>query len=56
MHLYADFRYNKDGVVVVEDVKISPKMLPPEYILREKMFRYKFGFPIKRVYKPTDEI
>ena len=52
----ADFRYNKDGVVVVEDVKISPKMLPPEYILREKMFRYKFGFPIKRVYKPTDEI
>lgn len=52
----ADFRYNKDGVMVVEDVKISPKMLPPEYVLREKMFRYKFGFPIKRVYKPTDEI
>ena len=52
----ADFRYIKDGVAVVEDVKISPKMLPPEYILREKMFRYKFGFPIKRVYKSTDEI
>ncbi len=52
----ADFRYNKDGVVVVEDVKISPKMLPPEYILREKMFRHKYGFPVKRVYKPTDDI
>lgn len=52
----ADFRYKKDGVEVVEDVKISPKLLPPEYILREKMFRYKFGFPIKRVYKPTDQI
>lgn len=52
----ADFRYKKNGVEVVEDVKISPKMLPPEYILREKMFRAKFGFPIKRVYKPTDEI
>lgn len=52
----ADFRYNKDGVVVVEDVKISPRMLPPEYILREKMFRHKYGFPVKRVYKPTDDI
>lgn len=52
----ADFLYKKGGVLVVEDVKISPKMLPPEYVLREKMFRYKFGFPIKRVYKPTDEI
>lgn len=52
----ADFRYIKDGKVVVEDVKISPKMLPPEYVLREKMFRAKFGFPIKRVYKANDEI
>ena len=52
----ADFRYVKDGKVVVEDVKISPKMLPPEYILREKMFRAKFGFSIKRVFNPTDEI
>lgn len=52
----ADFRYVKDGKVVVEDVKISPKLLPPEYILREKMFRAKFGFPIKRVYKANEPI
>lgn len=52
----ADFQYLKGGATIVEDVKISPKLLPPEYVLREKMFRYKFGFSIKRVFKPTDEI
>jgi hypothetical protein len=54
----ADFRYKKDGVTVVEDVKASPNMaaLDKAFLLKEKMFRYFFGFPIKRVYKETDPI
>ncbi len=54
----ADFRYVKDGNTVVEDVKASPYMaaLDPKFLIKEKLFRWKFGFPIKRVYKPTDEI
>lgn len=54
----ADFRYVKDGNTVVEDVKASPHMaaLDPKFLIKEKLFRWKFGFSIKRVYKPTDEI
>jgi len=54
----ADFRYVKDGKAVVEDVKASPHMaaLDPKFLIKEKLFRAKFGFPIKRVYKPNDEI
>ncbi len=54
----ADFRYIKDGNVVVEDVKASPHMaaLDPKFLIKEKLFRWKFGFPIKRVYKPTDKV
>lgn len=54
----ADFRYQKDGATVVEDVKASPNMaaLDKAFLLKEKMFRYFFGFPIKRVYKETDPI
>lgn len=54
----ADFRYQKDGITVVEDVKASPNMaaLDKAFLLKEKMFRYFFGFPIKRVYKETDPI
>lgn len=53
-----DFRYKKDGIVVVEDVKASPHMaaLDPKFLIKEKLFRWKFGFSIKRVYKPNDEI
>lgn len=51
-----DFEYIKDGVKVVEDCKISPKMIPPEYRLKEKLFRWKYGFSIKRVYKANDPI
>lgn len=52
----ADFTYLKDGVFVVEDCKISKYMIPKEYVIKEKIFRWKYGFPIKRVYKPTDYI
>lgn len=54
----ADFAYIKDGKRVVEDVKASPHMaaLDPKFLIKEKLFRWKFGFPIKRVYKQSDEI
>lgn len=54
----ADFQYRKDGIVVVEDVKASPKTasLDKTFLIKEKLFRWKFGFSIKRVYKATDEI
>ena len=53
-----DFRYKKDGIVVVEDVKASPHRtaLDPKFLIKEKLFRWKFGFSIKRVYKANDEV
>lgn len=51
-----DFEYVKGGVKVVEDTKISPKLIPADYRLKEKMFRYRYGFSIRRVYKATEPI
>lgn len=51
-----DFAYTKDGVRVVEDVKASAYMLDPKFLIKEKLFRWKYGFSIKRVYKANDEI
>lgn len=51
-----DFQYEKDGVMVVEDIKPSPALIPKEFVLKEKLFRYKYGFSIKRVYKPNEKI
>lgn len=51
-----DFQYEKDGVMVVEDIKPSPALIPKEFVLKEKLFRYKYGFSIKIVYKPNEKI
>lgn len=51
-----DFKYEKDGETIVEDVKASPKMLPKEYILKKKMMLYFLNIKIKEVYKPTEAI
>lgn len=51
-----DFRYIKDGVMVVEDVKASTYMLDPKFLIKEKLFRWRFGFSIKRVYKANEDI
>ena len=53
----ADFSYNKpDGSFVVEDVKISPKILPAEFRLKIKMMRAIHGISVRCVYKPTEAI
>ena len=51
-----DFTYIHNGVLVVEDVKISPKMLPAEYKLKKKLMRYVHGITIKEIFKPTETI
>lgn len=54
----ADFEYMRcsDGVMVVEDVKICPALVPKEYVIKEKLFRWRFGFPIRRVYRATENV
>lgn len=52
----ADFVYLKDGVTIVEDCKISPRMIPKEYVLKEKMMHSLKGIDIRRVYKANDPI
>lgn len=54
----ADFVYVRtaDGVEVVEDVKICPALVPKEYVLKEKLFRWRFGYPIRRVYGSTEKV
>lgn len=47
---FADFTYIADGKCVVEDVKISPKMLPKEYSLKKKLFFYFYKIPITEYY------
>lgn len=53
-----DFQYIKDEQTIVEDVKASPKAasLDKVFMLKEKLFRYVYGFSIKRVYKPNELI
>lgn len=51
-----DFQYLKDGVLIVEDVKASPKMLPKEFVLKEKMMFALKGIKIKKVYSIKEEI
>lgn len=54
----ADFAYIKDGVKVVEDVKASPKpyAIDEVFKLKEKLFRWKFGFSLRRIYNATNEV
>lgn len=51
-----DFQYFKDGVLIVEDVKASPKMLPKEFVLKEKMMFALKGIKIKKVYSIKEEV
>lgn len=52
----ADFVYTKDGKTVVEDIKPSPKTVPKEFMLKAKLFFWKYGFKIRLVYKATEEV
>lgn len=52
----ADFAYFKDGVKVVEDVKASPEAIDEVFKIKEKLFRWKFGFSIRRIYDANADI
>lgn len=49
-----DFTYYKDGEYIVSDVKSSPKTLPKEFLLKEKMMFALKGIKIKRVFSDTE--
>ena len=51
-----DFKYIKDGVEIIEDIKASPSMLPKEFILKEKLMFWKYGIRIRKVYKTNEPI
>lgn len=53
-----DFAYEKDGQMVVEDVKASRSRaaLDKTYILKKKMMKSLKGIDIKEVYHGNDEI
>lgn len=53
-----DFRYVHDGVTIVEDIKASPKSaaLDHVFLLKEKLFRWRYGFAIKRVYNAEENL
>lgn len=54
----ADFAYLKDGIKVVEDVKASPKpyAIDEVFKIKEKLFRWKYGFSLRRIYDANAEI
>lgn len=55
-YYFCDFQYEKDGEIITEDVKISPKMLPKDYRLKEKLMLWRYNIKIKRVYKPNEKL
>lgn len=52
----ADFAYDKNEIRVIEDVKISPRLLPKELTLKVKMMRYFHGISVRLVYKANETI
>lgn len=56
IHYTADFSYIKDGVLIVEDVKSSPKLLSKDVPLRLKMMKYFHNIDVRLVYKASEEI
>lgn len=51
-----DFQYIKGGELVVEDIKASPKLLPKEFTLKEKLMFWKYRIKIRKVYNPNEPI
>lgn len=52
----ADFRYVKNGKSVVEDVKISKRMIPQEYIIKRKLMLYFHSVEIREVFKADEPV
>ena len=51
-----DFQYTKNGETIIEDVKASPKMLPKDFVLKEKMMFALKGIKIRRVFSANEVV
>ncbi|MGM9970069.1 MAG: DUF1064 domain-containing protein [Anaeroplasma sp.] len=54
-----DFAYYHNGIYIVEDVKSSAtkrNAIDKVFLIKEKLFRWKYGYNITKVYKPNQEI
>lgn len=56
IHYTADFSYIKNGILVVEDVKSSPKLLSRDVPLRLKMMKYFHDIDVRLIYKVNEPI
>lgn len=52
----ADFSYRIGENLVVEDVKISKKLLPQEYIIKRKMMLFFHGIKVRQVFDASEKI
>lgn len=52
----ADFVYEKDGEMVVEDIKPSKSLLSDRFVIKEKLFFWKYRKKIRIVVKATEEV
>lgn len=52
----ADFVYQKDGEEVVEDVKPSKALLSDRFVIKEKLFFWRYRKKIRCVYNINDPI
>lgn len=52
----ADFVYLKDGEEVIEDVKPSKALLSDRFVIKEKLFFWKYRKRIRLVYNVNDPI
>lgn len=52
----ADFVYIKDGEEIVEDVKASKALLSDRFVVKEKIFFWKFRKRIRIVYDAYEEV
>ena len=52
----ADFVYIKEGEEVIEDVKASKMLLSDRFVIKEKLFFWKYRKRIRLVYKADEEV
>lgn len=52
----ADFVYKKNGEEVVEDVKASKALLSDRFVIKEKLFFWKYRKRIRLVYNANEEV
>ena len=52
----ADFLYRKNGKLVVEDVKMSPYMIPEKFELKAKLLYWRYRIKIRLVFSETEPV